>query len=103
MEEVDLNAPKVVVPPLPDTTSASASPVPKGDAKGEGFMPLVMVVGFHHARFVTRCFTGKGDWEGRTELIIYRLEDRRSKAGSGQKKARIQLWTTTGLSSPSWL
>jgi hypothetical protein len=46
MEDIDLQAPVVKLAP----TSNGSESVKSGSAGSTGFVPLVTVVGFHHAR-----------------------------------------------------
>jgi hypothetical protein len=52
METVDLAAPSVILAPVAGLEdSSNGIPVPSTPTRsGSGFIPLVTVVGFHHAR-----------------------------------------------------
>jgi hypothetical protein len=83
-----------------------------GHTGANGFVPLVTVVGFHHARFVClprERWKGKeeGDERGRrahAEDVDANTnsEGQKSSPGLARNQALIPPSTTTGLSSPSW-
>jgi hypothetical protein len=63
---------------------------------GHGFMPLVTIVGFHHARYVLSIHH-----EPR-RILTSSPEVQRLRIGSGWMKAPIPPSTMSGLCSPLW-